>query len=142
MPNVSRLHLKTGLVYFCLGLVLSLCRVLQQAGLVGYPFHLWAPVMLHFLVVGWITQIIMGVSLWMFPRHRREKPRGYAVLSWLGFGGINTGLVFRAIAEPVMAHQALPWAGNLLILSALLQLVGGLAYVLNIWPRIKARPSD
>ncbi|RMG67357.1 MAG: hypothetical protein D6715_04900 [Calditrichaeota bacterium] len=98
--------------------------------------------MIHFLVVGWITQIIMGVSLWMFPRYRRDLPRGRDWLSWLGLIGINAGLGLRAVAEPAIAQGPSRWAAILLIFSAAFQLIGGLAYVANIWPRIKARPSD
>ncbi|MDX1618588.1 MAG: hypothetical protein R3224_07360, partial [Balneolaceae bacterium] len=53
--------------------------------------------------------------------------------------GLNAGLVLRAAAEPaVAASPDMIWTGWALALSALLQVAAGLAYVVGIWPRVKA----
>lgn len=98
------------------------------------------PVFWHFLLVGWITQIIMGVSVWMFPRKRRGKVGGGETWAWAAFFCINAGLALRAIAEPVNAISvAGAWVQWGVVVSAGLQVAGGLAYVIGIWPRVKGK---
>lgn len=83
------------------------------------------PVYVHLLVVGWITQVIFGVAYWMFPRHSRDTPRGSA------------GLVLRVLAERVYTLHSTLGFGWVLAVSALLQWLGGMAFVVNSWPRVK-----
>ena len=71
----------------------------------------------------------------MFPRASKEHPRGQVVWGWIAFGGLNAGLVFRALAEPFPG----PSAPALLEASAVFQLGAGLAFVIHIWPRLTAR---
>jgi len=97
----------------------------------------WLPVFWHLLLVGWITQVIIGVSIWMFPRQSREAPRGNLDLARAAFYLLNAGLILRAISEPWRNRFALfPW---LLAASALLQWAGGLCYVGMIWPRVRGK---
>jgi len=98
------------------------------------------PTHLHLFVVGWVTHMIFGVALWLFPKHTKEKPRGSDVLSWTTLATLNLGLVLRALAEPAPLY--LPGVGwePALVVSAVLQWVGGVAFAINIWPRIKGSP--
>ncbi|RMH81970.1 MAG: hypothetical protein D6681_17575, partial [Calditrichaeota bacterium] len=97
MPTLSRWFLKAGLIYFATSFVLLLGVHLQALS----PAPAFLPVFYHLLFVGWITQIIMGVSHWMFPRHTREKPRGNEASGWAAFTGINLGLLLRCLGEPM-----------------------------------------
>lgn len=75
--------------------------------------------------VGWITQLIFGVSWWMFPVISKEKQRGSDLLVWGVYGSLNAGLLLRAVAEPMeFLHPGLLWT-RLLLLSALLQVLAG-----------------
>jgi hypothetical protein len=96
-----------------------------------------APVYTHLLVVGWLTQLIMGVAHWMFPKYSKDNPRHSDRLAWTTYVTLNVGLILRALAEPFNAADSL--AGWTLAVSALLQLVAGWAFVFNIWGRIKER---
>jgi hypothetical protein len=95
------------------------------------------PTYLHQITVGWLTNLIFGVAFWMFPRHTAENPRGSDALGWASYAGLNAGLLLRLVGEP--AQLAGAGGRGLLLLSAGLQLVGGWAFVLNIWPRVKAK---
>jgi hypothetical protein len=97
---------------------------------------LW-PTLLHLLVMGWITQLTFGVSHWMFPRHTADAPRGSEQLMWVAWGALNSGLLLRVIGEPraILGHDA----AMLLLLSAVLQLLAALAFVGNLWRRVKVR---
>ncbi len=139
MPRLTRYFIKAGLIYFVIGLFVG---VLLVAGpIIRLPPQLTAlfPVYLHLLVVGWITQLIVGVAYWMFPKYSKEQPRGDAHLSWAIFVLLNTGLVLRFIVEPVVSAQPGDRLGWLLLISALCQLLAGWGFVFNIWARVKER---
>lgn len=132
MPLLTRIFLKTAMVYFSLALLLGiLITVRAPAGMF--------PVYIHLLVFGWLTQLIFGVIYWMFPKYSRQTPRGHESLAWITYGALNLGLVLRAIAEPLHAAQVSQLSGWLLVLSAILQWLSGLTFVANTWPRIKEK---
>ena len=90
-------------------------------------------------MVGWVTQIIIGVAYWMFPKFTKETPRGSEALAWITYALMNSGLLLRTVAEPANAVQTWVGWGWLVALSALLQWLGGCAFVVNTWPRVKER---
>ncbi len=97
------------------------------------------PLLYHLLAVGWITQLIAGVALWMFPPFSRERPRGNEVLGWVAYGALNSGLILRAIAEPLLSWRPQPWQSIILALSGILQALAIWLIVIALWPRIKGR---
>jgi hypothetical protein len=134
MPKIVRWHIKTALVYLVAALLLALLAALpplttRLPGLFPVSFHL--------LAVGWLTQLIFGVVLWMFPKYSRERPRGSESLGWAVYILLNLGLVLRAVAEPQLGRAPL-W-GWLLVVSAVLQGLAGMLFVSNTWPRVKER---
>jgi hypothetical protein len=140
MPTITRLFLKFGLVYF----VASMGCGVAMAWAEGAWGALLLPTYLHLFVVGWITQIIIGVALWLFPKQSKELPRGHEWLSWTALVTLNVGLLVRAVAEPAQfmldaESGLLPAMGWLLVASAALQWVGGVAFLANIWGRIKGK---
>lgn len=137
MPKVVRWFLKTALVYFAAALLLNL-PLAAQAGDHSLPAGL-RPVYIHLLVLGWISQLIMGVAIWMFPKYSQAQPRGREVLNWAVYGLLNAGLVLRAVAEPFNSTSpALAWKW-LLVLSAVLQLAAGLLFSATAWQRVKEK---
>jgi hypothetical protein len=136
MPPLTRWFVRASLVYFVVALGLSVAVAARPAG----PPWLaaLAPVYVHLFMVGWVTQLIAGVSLWLFPRSTVPAPRAER-LGRAVFVALNAGLGVRAVAEPWqgLAPARLPAA--LLVASALLQWAGGLGYVAAVWPRVRAR---
>ncbi len=139
MPFITRLFIKTALIYFVIALLSGLLIALRP--LVEMPRLVFGltPVYFHLFMVGWVTQMIIGVAYWMFPRRSKETPRGSHLLAWSTYLLLNAGLLLRMIAEPAQVAQAVPIWGRLLAVSAVLQWLGGLAFVANTWPRIKVR---
>ncbi|HUG28764.1 MAG TPA: hypothetical protein VMK53_10780 [Gemmatimonadales bacterium] len=137
MPPVTRWFLRSGMLCLLAGL-LGL-TVLAARPVLGGPSWLGAlwPTLLHLLVMGWITQLIFGVSHWMFPRHTAVAPRGSEQLMWVTWVTLNAGLLLRVIGEPraILGHEA----AGLLLSSAVLQLLAALAFVANLWRRVKVR---
>ena len=132
MPLLTRVFIKTAMVYLSLALLLGVLMVIRE------PASMF-PVYIHLLVFGWLTQLIFGVVFWMFPKYSKETPRGHESLGWVTYAALNAGLVVRAVAEPWHAAQTSQWSGWLLVLSAILQWFSGLTFVVNTWPRVKER---
>lgn len=139
MPTLTRWHLKAALLYFVAALLLGV--LLAARAIVDLPGAVsgLGPVYFHLLMVGWVTQLIFGVGLWMFPKYSAAQPRGDERLGWFTFGALNLGLLMRAVGEPWMAAGPGGVAGWLLAASAVLQLAAGWAFVVNTWPRIRVK---
>lgn len=132
MPLLTRTFIKTAMVCFALALVFG---ILLALGVTNGLF----PVYIHLLVFGWLTQLIFGVVFWMFPKKSVEQPRGNETLGWWTYALLNLGLLVRAIAEPIQSTQPNPISGWLLVLSAILQFLAGLLFVVNSWGRVKEK---
>lgn len=139
MPLLTRLFVKSSLLYLLLALAAALLDAARPA-LPGLPaLAALTPVFFHLFLVGWVTQLIFGVVYWMFPKQSMERPRGSERLAWGTYGLLNAGLLLRVVGEPWMAAQPGTAAGWLLALSAFLQWLAGLFFVLNTWERVKER---
>ena len=136
MPTPSRWLIKAALMWLVGGLILGIVMQLPAASQSPLLRVLW-PTYLHSLTVGWLTQLIIGVALWLFPRHSAARPRGSDALGWTAFACLNFGLLLRVLGEPRRALGA--EVGPVLLLSALAQLVAVTAFVVNIWPRVKVK---
>jgi hypothetical protein len=132
MPLLTRTFIKTAMVCLALALVLG---ILLAGGVTNGLF----PVYIHLLVFGWLTQLIFGVVFWMFPKYSNELPRGHESLGWITYAALNIGLILRAIAEPTQATQPNNLYDGLLIASAILQWLAGVAFIANTWRRIKEK---
>ena len=124
-------------MYFIAALVIAVLLAVQAPLNLPSAMGSLMPVYFHLFMVGWITLFIFGVIYWMFPRFSKERPRGSERLAWATYGLINVGLILRMIGEPVNALQPQAGFGWLLALSAILQWLGGMAFVLNTWGRVK-----
>jgi predicted membrane channel-forming protein YqfA (hemolysin III family) len=139
MPAVTRWFLKAGLAYFVVALLLGV--LLAAPAVLPLPPVIAAlgPVYFHLLMVGWVAQLIFGVVYWMFPRYSKDKPRGSEGLALATFVSLNVGLVLRAMGEPLQAlWPAAAW-GLVLVLSAFLQWLAAIMFVINTWARVKER---
>lgn len=140
MPTESRWFIKTGIAWLVAALVLGGLEWSSLIGLETVAVAAGGPAHVHLFVFGWVTQMIIGVALWMFPPYSRERPQGRRWLSWIAYAGINLGLVGRTVVEPMVTTggQVAPWS-QLLLAAALAQAAGGVAFAVNIWPRVKTR---
>ena len=139
MPTLSRWFIKTGMIYLVVGLGMGAVMLAQPVLDWSPRLQALRPVYLHFLFIGWVTQIIMGVGYWMFPKQSREKPRGSEKLGWLVYGTLNVGLILRAIGEPMVVLEPEADLGWTLAVASLFMLLAGWGFILNNWGRIKER---
>jgi hypothetical protein len=139
VPRLTRWFVKAALAYLVLALLVGVALAMPAAVRMPPVVLTLAPVYFHLVMVGWVTQLIFGISLWMFPRHARDRPPAPEALGWSAFVGLNAGLLLRAVAEPVHALDPRGGWGGLLVLAAALQWLAGVAYVAAVWPRVKGR---
>lgn len=139
MPTLTRIFIKTGMIYFLLAMVVGVA--LAAPTLFSLPTAVAAlrPVYFHLFMVGWVLQLIIGIAYWMFPKLSKERPRGSEALGWLVYACLNIGLAFRAIGEVLVALRPGPDIGWTLALAAVLQLIGGWGFIVNTWLRVKER---
>jgi hypothetical protein len=138
MPPLTRWFVKTSFVYLALALIAGLLLSLQSTFQLAAPGGLF-PVYIHLFVLGWLTQLIFGVVFWMFPKYSVAIPRGSEMLGWWTYALLNLGLLLRAFAEPIHSTHANPFSGWTLVLSAVLQFLAGLLFVVNSWGRVKEK---
>jgi hypothetical protein len=139
MPTLSRWFIKIGMLYFVAGLLMG--ALLMAQPVMGWSSSLQAlrPVYLHLLFIGWVTQIIMGVGYWMFPKQSQENPRGSERLGWAVLILLNVGMILRAIGEPAMILAPQAGLGWMLATASLCLLLAGWGFIFNTWRRIKER---
>ncbi len=165
MPFISRLFIKTGIIYLILSMILFM---LMQIPGTGFSL-IWRPVFYHMLMTGWITQIIFGVAIWMFPRklaekHRKDQPvntKGNLAAYNLVYLLLNIGLLLRWIFEPMVDsgftvtgatstqisgaitqfyEQPFRSLAVLMIpLSGILQLLAFIIFSREMWPRVRGK---
>ena len=134
MPRVARTFIKTGLIFFLISLFLGMAVEIESLSM-----PVLMPLFWHTLMVGWITQIIFGVSMWMFPGRTKEEGFKAQIWGWLTYIFLNVGLVFRLVAEPMLSYSDLAIWNVLVLCSALLQVSGGVTYLIEMWPRIMSK---
>lgn len=134
MPRIARTFIKTGLICFLAALLIGVAMEIESLSL---PVLL--PLFWHLLMVGWITQIIFGVSMWMFPGRTKEEGFVAQKWGWLTYLFLNAGLLLRVIAEPQLSYSSFPLWPALVFLSALLQLGAAVTYAIEMWPRVMSK---
>lgn len=139
MPLLARWYVKTALIYLGAALLVgAVIAVGPMLGLVGVAGALWTTY-LHLLVVGWLTQLIFGVAIWLFPRYSRERPHGRMRLAALAYVLLNGGLLLRAVAEPGLFWSPAPGWRWVLAASATLQWLAVLFFVGFVWRRVRTK---
>lgn len=129
MPQLSRLFIRAALAYLFLGFTFG-ALILSNKGLPFAPL-IWAllPVHIEFMLIGWMTQLALGVAFWILPRRGSNAPRGDERWSLAAFILVNLGILAFALAPLVV----LSW---LQLLARALQTLGLMAFVLGNWQRI------
>lgn len=140
MPAIARTYVKAAFVYFVAAFLLGGLMALDTWLSLGRWLRVVYLSQLHLLVVGWITQLAIGVAYWIFPRLPKEQgtsPRGSDTLAWIVFACLNAGLLLRFLIEPFHLMGPEPWLAALLALAGLLQAAAAVGFGLLIWRRVR-----
>lgn len=138
MPRISRFFIKTGLIYFLVAIIFRLLLDVFQI----LPAFILRPLFWHALMLGWITQIIMGVSMWMFPGRTKEEGFEAQKLAWLTYICLNSGLVLRFISSPLVSFYHQTFWEIILAASAVLLLGAIIFFVMELWPRVMSKQQQ
>jgi heme/copper-type cytochrome/quinol oxidase subunit 1 len=136
MFELSRRYIKTGFIFFIIGLLLGLYMIINKYIIGTWPNPQLITAHVHVLLFGFIISIIMGVAIWMFPRPQSENrysPKLAEIIYWL----LTLGTAIRFISEvtsPYMTWIALKW---LIVLGSVSQVLAGLLFVYNVWTRVR-----
>lgn len=128
-------HLLAGLVLMSVGLTGEALGADARWSVLRYPA-------LHLLVVGWLTQLILGVALWLFPLPARPPSPPAAVATWAGYGLLNAGLALRVAGEAGPAYGASGWPEWALAASAIAQAAAAWLFAALLWPRARASTRE
>jgi hypothetical protein len=139
MPSLTRWYIKSALIYLTAALLLALVLALPVSANLPLFIRYLNPAYFHLFMVGWVTQMIFGVIYWMFPIITRAQPRGNARLGWASYALLNVGLLLRVVGEPLVGVHPAAGFGWLLAVSALLQWLAAVTFVILTWPRIKEK---
>ena len=149
MPATSRITVRASLVYLGLGAVLGALLLINR----WLPLGAWVYALkishVQFLIVGWLTQFILGVAWWLFPplkigrdvdgaaSRRGQAQRGSEPLFWATLVLLNVGVLMRGLGIPLQAWTRLTWLEAVNGLSGLFVLVAVVAFVFNVWDRVR-----
>jgi len=134
MPLLSRWFLRSAILWLLLALTGAAVAAWPSGGAI--PVAGFTPTIVHLFVVGWATQMILGVAYWMFPRPGPARSFGNPAAGWMVWAALNAGLTLRVAAEGLATVQVHGW---LFFVSAALQLVAIVGFVVLIWPRTAPR---
>lgn len=138
MPAISRILIRTSTAYLAAAALLGILTAVPAAAVDMLPAGL-EPAQLHLLVVGWITQLIFGVALWMFPRYGDRGAGSVGAAAWGAYAALNAGLLLRLAGEPWLAARPdSVSARSVLAVSAASQWGAVMYFALRLWKRTAA----
>jgi hypothetical protein len=144
MPPIARTFVKAAFLCFLATVFLGALMMLDRWLSFGHWLKVVYLSQLHLLLVGWITQLSIGVAYWIFPRFLKEqdpRPRGSDTLAWAVLVCLNAGLLLRFLFEPFYLLDAEPWLAGLMALSGVLQALAVVGFVWLVWGRIRTMES-
>lgn len=129
MPRLAVWFVRSSLVYLVVGFTVG-ALILVHKGTATLPWA-WRLLPLHVaaLLVGWMSQLAMGVAFWIFPRFGFR--RGNVSLAWASWVLVNVGLLLAVIHAVIGAPTWLP------AFAYAAAGLGVVAFVAHAWPRIK-----
>ena len=150
MPLTSRITVKASIIYLALGAVLGAVLLINRWLRLDPAIEVLRASHVQFLVVGWLTQFIIGVAWWLFPPlaiglrndaplpvRRGQNQRGSETLFWIGTACLNVGVLLRALFEPIHGWTELGALRTLADLSGIVLLAAAALFVINLWGRVR-----
>lgn len=151
MPATSRAFVKASILYLCSGAILGALLLINRWAPLGSAIPALRAPHIQALIVGWLTQLILGVAWWLFPPlkiglrpgetrpvRRGQQQRGNEPLFWATFVCLNAGILLQAVGAPLYSWTRIDLFNVLASISGLFLLAAAIAFVLNMWGRVRA----
>lgn len=137
MTSLVRRYLKTAIAFLFTGLLIGgwmlVNRELRNVGPTPYLVSAHT----HAILVGFVMLMILGVSLWMFPRpdkdDTRYSPRAAELAYWLAVSG-TAGRIAGELLRRALDDRWLRWA---VVVCGMAQVAGLTLFFYNMWTRIR-----
>ena len=128
MNKLSRLFIKTSLVYLALSAILGVLITIGP----GYSF-----MHSHFALIGWVSFMVFGLAYEIIPRYS-SKPLFSRKLGMIQFWLANIGLIGLSLSYPFMRMYMLKEkdpseAIIAVIIFALIEAISCFVFIYNIW---------
>jgi hypothetical protein len=131
LSKAARWFLATALVYLVLGLALN-AAALADVWLGFNPLaYTSVGSTLQALLVGWLSQAVMGL---LYDR-LVTSPR-WAPVTWVC---LNLGLGLSILGQPVLAWTGADLVGGLVAVGGLLEFAAGITFAAEVWRALKNR---
>jgi len=131
LPRPSVWLIRTALLHLGIGFTIG-ALILFEKG-VPYADAIWALLPLHIelVLVGWTTQLALGVGYWILPRFLRGPARGDERLIWASYLLLNLGVLSAGVGGWLNAPGAVLLAGRVA------EMVAVALFALQAIPRVK-----
>jgi hypothetical protein len=151
MPTTSRVTIRISIIYLCLGAALGTLLLVNRWILLGPAVSVLRVSHISMLVIGWLTQLILGVAWWLLPplgiRHptddglprRGQAQRGSEPLFWATVLCLNVGVLLQALFQPLFLLTQVNALGRIAGLADLFLLAAAVTLVVNLWARVRGR---
>ncbi len=130
MPCLACWYLRAALLYFALGATYGALILFNKGFPLPWPVWQLLPAHIELMLFGWLTQFVVGVGFWIFPRFWRS--RGNEKPAWLAFWLLNAGLGLLVLSPAFSRFSAL-----MVITGRLAETGAVIAFIIHAWPRIK-----
>ncbi|MFO7538032.1 MAG: hypothetical protein R6X32_08220 [Chloroflexota bacterium] len=139
MPLLSRLYVRTALIYLLIGFTLG-SLLLSHKG-VFIDAWLWRlrPAHIELLLVGWTLQLAMGVAFWILPRWWQPPVRGKIGGAWLAFVLINLGIWLVIVGSWTATSAGSEQGVRLIFAGRVLEALAVAAFAHHAWQRVVGR---
>lgn len=137
MYTLVRRFIKTGIGFLAAGLALGAYMLVRRELLGLWPDPYMVSAHAHAVLVGFVTFLIFGVALWLFPRaekgDERYRPERIEAAYWT----LTLATGMRLLCELARVWNDATWLGWGVVLGGLGQAGGILFYFWTMWTRIR-----
>jgi len=150
MPRTSRVSVKVSILYLAIGATLGAILLMNRWVPMGTGVYALRASHVQFLVVGWLTQLIIGVAWWLFPplpialrddavgaERRGQAQRGSEPLFWSALACLNAGVLLQALFEPLHIWTQIGLFDVLAGSSVLFLVIAAVIFVVSLWGRVR-----
>jgi heme/copper-type cytochrome/quinol oxidase subunit 1 len=141
VPELTRRFLGTAAAFVLLGVIIGFTMLVRRELGGVWPHPSLVSVHAHLILVGAVTQIIIGTAWWFFPRPGRNDPPASERAAVLAWWFLTVGTLLRAGGEAAFAivQARVPLV---VIGGGALQLMGMISAVIALRRRVRRGLRD
>ncbi len=136
MNWLVRRYIKTGFVFLLVGLLLGFYLILSKYLFPEWFYYGVMTLHVHLILFGFLMFLIMGVSIWMFPRLRSFG--GYNQrLDEINYWILTVGTLLRTVFGIFVLFHSATIVRFAIVLGGTMQVIGCFLFIFNMWKRVR-----